>query len=50
MSKKKDSYVQITKKQYDELMLAVAYAIMRSDLAIQQIEKTNKSLENVAAN
>lgn len=48
MSKKKDSYVKLTQKQYDELMLAIAYAIIRSDLAVNMINKTNHSLENVA--
>lgn len=48
MSKEKDSYVKITKKQYDELMLAVAYAIMRTDLAISLINKVNRSVDNVA--
>lgn len=48
MSNKKDGYVIITKKRYDELMLAIAYAIMRSDLAHSLIKKTNNSLDNVA--
>lgn len=48
MSKKKDSYVMITKKQYDELMLAVAYAIMRADYVYKQVKKVNNSLDNVA--
>lgn len=47
MSKKKDSYVPITRNQYDELMLAVAYAIIRSDQAINMAHKTNKTVENV---
>lgn len=49
MSKKTDGYVKLTRKQYDELMLAIAYAIIRSDLAISLVHKTNRSLENVAS-
>lgn len=47
MSKKENSYV-MTRKEYDELMLALAYAIIRSDHAVNLVHKVNRSVENVA--
>lgn len=46
MSKKKDGYVLISKKDYEDLLLAVAYAIIRSDQAYISTLKINKSLKN----
>lgn len=47
MSKKENSYI-MTRKEYDELMLALAYAIIRSDHAINMVHKVNRSVDNVA--
>lgn len=47
MSKKENSYI-MTRKEYDELMLALAYAIIRSDHAVNLVNKVNRSVDNVA--
>lgn len=47
MSKKENGYV-MTRKEYDELMLALAYAIIRSDHVINLVHKVNRSVDNVA--
>ncbi len=47
MSKKENSYI-MTRKEYDELMLALAYAIIRSDHAVNLVNKVNRSVENVS--
>lgn len=44
---KKDEKLILTRKEYADLMLAVAYAIIRSDQAINMAHKTNKTVENV---
>jgi len=48
MCKKTNGYVKLTQKQYDELKLAIAYAIIRSDMAYSAVNKNNRSIENVA--
>lgn len=45
MSDKKDSYV-LTRKEYNKLLLAIVYSIIRSDLALSLSKKTNKSMLN----
>ncbi|QHJ73111.1 hypothetical protein Makalu003_163 [Escherichia phage Ec_Makalu_003] len=47
MSKKENSYV-MSRKEYNELMLALAYAIIRSDHAINLVNKVNRSVDNVS--
>lgn len=47
MSKKENRYI-MTRKEYDELMLALAYAIIRSDHAVNLVNKVNRSVENVS--